>query len=83
MYITTFKVTGNFIFPLDMLRYDACYPHTQVDVENIITEYTPDNKGKHFTVELCRMHQDKGWKPTVGRWESFGYRVELRSALKV
>jgi hypothetical protein len=64
-------------FPIDMLRYDACYPAcNSMAVE-------------HISMSLSMKRQDKldcypdGWvvtlisdhEPTVGRWESFGWTV--------
>jgi len=83
MYITTFKVSGVFVFPLDMLRYDSCYPRAQEDVSNIKVEYTKENGRQLQVVTLCRMHQERDWKPTFGRWESFGFKVEYTNTIKV
>ena len=73
IYLIRFNVTGNFEFPIDMLRYDACYPHQQVDVSAIdqVKRYH-----KMVTVTLEHTDVDKNWKPTTDRWASFGWRVE-------
>jgi hypothetical protein len=71
-------VEGRGPFPLDMLRYDRCYPRSEADAnraqdEERVTERrrielthrepgSPDGRGRH-------------WMPEIGRWESFGWPV--------
>jgi len=64
----SFKVTGRGEFPLDMLRYDECWPSTTLDAMSI---ETPANRGKR-TVTL---ESNRYMAPTEGRWLSFGWRV--------
>jgi len=66
-----FTVSGITAFPLDMLRYDCCYPLTQSDTNYISDSWTMP--GKQHTVALV---SDR--KPTIARWESFGWSVSLR-----
>src|SRR5260221_2179864 len=67
----TFYVEGKMAFPVDMLRYDACWPG---DVESataiVIGRDDPEEYTKLRRVEL-RSHS----APTPGRWASFGWRV--------
>lgn len=71
MKATEFRVTGKTPFPADMLRYDACWPSGGLDVDNLCLAiqktYTTD---QIFTIKLVSFS-----KPTVGRWESFGWEV--------
>ena len=73
---TTFRVRGSGRFPIDMLRYDCCYPKHSADVCNI--ELTPENDGyfKTRTVELVKIHQEKQYNGiTFDRWASFTWTV--------
>lgn len=72
--LVVFEVTGNSWFPFDMLRYDCCYPYT----ENDSAELANDDLR---VVRLSRF-ADKNWKPTEGRWKSFGWdlgKIEYRT----
>jgi DUF1680 family protein len=66
-----FTVRGKVTFPLDMLRYDCCYPATQEDVAKMAESlYTSD--GCEIQLEAFR---DKKWQPTKERWKSFLWEV--------
>jgi len=72
---TQFTVIGRGVFPLDMLRYDGCYPKLETDTITI-------GKDGLREVELPKTlnwgtpHELlKVWVPTVGRWNSFGWAV--------
>ena len=79
MYFTRFEITGRLAFPLDMLRYDHCFPATQEAVSRIQIKSFPaeSQEGRQATpvIELRAYHSRKTWTPTTGRWESFGWRV--------
>jgi hypothetical protein len=66
---TNFRVTGKGKFPLDMLRYDACWPATQNDV--IRMDANPPRGYRAVTLRSASRHT-----PTVDRWNSFGWKVE-------
>lgn len=74
LFLYVITVEGESAFPIDMLRYDRCTPHTEQDSASIGCH--PDGE----TVRVDVAHQSRGpWSPTVARWESFGWRVrELR-----
>ncbi len=75
MYITRFVVEGRGHFPVDMLRYDTCWPSTQRDVSTI-EYFTRDFRTeKPRRVALSSAHKLKGFKPTNERWSSFGWVV--------
>ena len=80
MYATRFKVRGNFSFPVDMLRYDACYPATQDAVNKM--RWQADGETREVT--LMQLHQRKnGAHVTEDRWASFGWEVfEILPAYK-
>jgi hypothetical protein len=72
-----FIVTGQSGFPLDMLRYDACYPTSQASVEELSASLETVERverlksGKMFTVHLA----SRVGSPEVARWSSFSWRV--------
>lgn len=66
----TFTVKGRGHFPFDMLRYDSCFPEAQVDVSNVSHPSMNEDR------EICLgTFQHKGWEPTIGRWDSFLWKV--------
>lgn len=68
--IIEFRVTGARQFPLDMLRYDHCWPATADDVVTVSEILSGDIPAGHQTQVLMR-----GLGVTVGRWASFGWIV--------
>lgn len=73
-YTQRFTVVGKGAFPLDMLRYDYCYPCTSDDAVVIGAEDW-NGKGEPRTVELSRTIAHSKVTPTEGRWASFGWRL--------
>lgn len=64
-----FVVEGTGDFPFDMLRYDSCWPRTEVDSGNIERSF----RARGMTRWEVRL---KGLRmPTEARWESFGWKV--------
>lgn len=74
-------------FPLDMLRYDHCYPADQESVEAIADSLDPavrheerkqqaDKSKPLFRVRLSAVVTRKTWGPTEARWQSFGWQIE-------
>lgn len=60
-----YHVNGRGLFPLDMLRYDACWPARQDDVVAMTAPGNPERG--------VRIESEKA--PTIGRWRSFGWTV--------
>lgn len=58
-----YTVKGRGIFPLDMLRYDACWPRDSKAVEEI------GNR------ELRSLDLTSNQPPSKERWSSFGWHV--------
>lgn len=78
MYITKFSVRGNGVFPMDMLRYDACYPNSDDSVQKIKTfgDLQAGDARETVTISLSHRHENKITScPMVGRWHSFGWGV--------
>lgn len=72
-------------FPIDMLRYDSCYPASDMySVSRIVDTLDQFTSAKEFVIEPINLihlsHGNKNWIPTNARWESFGYTViEVKS----
>lgn len=68
----TFAVRGAGEFPRDMLRYDECAFASPQDEDQAGVGYV---SGKR-TVSLVLTDAKRSWlKPTVARWDSFGWKV--------
>lgn len=72
-YYQTFTVETNFLFPIDMLRYDSCFPATEKDAGEIHKNLTAN--GSPLKVKVARYIDNKATKPTTARWDSFGCRI--------
>ncbi len=76
MYTHRFIVEGSAPFPIDMLRYDHCYPADQAaasilaDVVGVM--WTHDQTAQ---LTLVSVTDHKAWLPTAARWSSFNWRV--------
>lgn len=73
---TTFTVEGKYPFPVDMLRYDACWPKTSDDATQLAEamRYVP-RRTNLDKVRQVKLVTNAAERPTVGRWESFGWKV--------
>lgn len=80
-YTHTVRVVGNVgvRFPIDMLRYDNCYPRTAHDAELIQTAGDVHNRKGFMVVWLSKTSTDREPRWTEGRWQSFGWRVHRES----
>lgn len=69
-----------FVFPVDMLRYDACHPETEADSARISRTLLSEHAGLWLGEEPVRVTRYAGGKRdaerfTPARWRSFGWRV--------
>jgi hypothetical protein len=64
-----FTVTGRFPFPIDMLRYDRCYPATEKDSSLMVGALSGS---REITLRLVT---DRPAGPTEARWNSFMWHV--------
>lgn len=76
---TTFVVTGRGRFPMDMLRYDQCWPKDSTDA-NLLNDpdpYASDDERYDFRRKLRTVTLiSAGYRtPTPERWDSFGWKV--------
>ncbi|KRT69414.1 MAG: hypothetical protein XU15_C0011G0096 [candidate division NC10 bacterium CSP1-5] len=76
VYRQTFQVTGLGSFPLDMLRYDECYPRTERDTALIDQSFQEANVQY---IGLERILTDEAKDPTFDRWKSFLWAVVKNS----
>lgn len=65
-----FTVQGRGRFPVDMLRYDGCYPASSADAQIIEETIRGDRTG----LQQVQLGTHNG-KPTADRWRSFGWTV--------
>ena len=66
-----FTVEGTGAFPVDMLRYDSCWPLNQAhDSVAIASSFSTRNLGVPWKISLVGNKE-----PTCGRWASFGWKV--------
>lgn len=79
---TEWTVSGTLMFPIDMLRYDACYPVSQEDAANLEEALRPvrlrANPLGRITVKL----RSQIGGPTPERWASFSWYVARDSVRK-
>lgn len=82
MYYSIAEVKGSGNFPVDMLRYDGCYPHRSEDAIEIgisIGVREAKRPGEGYSVQVSRQRKTKAeaenW--TVGRWASFGWTLKV------
>ena len=66
-------------FPVDMLRYDGCYPARAEDAAEISISARRDNLDSRAKVRLIALGRSKSWRPTMARWDSFGWQVDAAS----
>jgi len=78
-YAHVFAISGNSTFPVDMLRYDNCRPLHEGDSATIEASFTKAGDGKRRVVYVRTINNVRTWQPTVGRWKSLGWRVDLDS----
>ena len=67
-----YTVKGETRFPLDMLRHDQAHPTTRRAIRNMASA-REHNYGISSKCLYIRLASPK--KPTVKRWESFGWTV--------
>ena len=69
----SFTVEGTGSFPVDMLRYDMCWPKTEAHESVAIpNSFHERNIGAPWRITLVTV---KDTAPTVDRWASFGWKV--------
>lgn len=79
-YLHRITVAVSLSFPIDMLRYDGCYPRTEQDAGKIerINHRHLDTTADDRLVEVEK-RGDKNAFFTDARWASFGCKIVDRS----
>lgn len=72
LYFQKFTVRGSGPFPIDMLRYDYCWPATEQDSGLIQCDRMTERMTRG--VRISRV-VEQGKVPTDARWQSFGWTV--------
>lgn len=70
MNTLTLESTKGAPFPIDMLRYDTCWPRTGADVAIIVTA----NAGYAQRGQKVTVARDRSGEWALARWASFGWR---------
>jgi len=71
------EVSGTGRFPVDMLRYDACYPASSKDVEKLCATLYGDRPPRGpWTIEVASQ-VTAPW--ALERWTSFGCKMVEKS----
>ncbi|MBP7934223.1 MAG: hypothetical protein KA354_06195 [Phycisphaerae bacterium] len=76
-----FEVVGHVPFPIDMLRYDSCFPATVQD-SKAITESLEGPHSSMKTVALVCLTHKTDWRPAADRWRACGWTIRLHSKQK-
>lgn len=63
-------VTGNGVFPFDMLRYDSAWPATSEDAAKLEWSFSSRYEDRHRSIKL-RSYRE----PTGARWSSFLWSI--------
>ncbi len=75
----TYTVEGSGHFPIDMLRYDSCFPASEPDAHMIERINNPTKRSDlalhRVDVSTLRDHRTHATIHTPARWESFGWKV--------
>ena len=74
MFYIDFVVSGNGSFPMDMLRYDRCYPVDGSSAADM-HEPRPNSRTRVREVRLRIFTENEDIRPTRDRWTSFGWAV--------
>lgn len=73
-YEHKFEVVGQTVFPIDMLRYDSCYPETTKDAENVVKSFNPEDRTMKSVALVC-VTTNRHWRPAADRWRAAGWMV--------
>jgi len=75
-HVITLTAKNIFVpFPIDMLRYDRCYPYSKDDSIKIRGDMrTIDETGNVESITVTKADH-KIWKPAVEQWGLFGWII--------
>lgn len=76
-YCAEITVYPHYPFPIDMLRYDNCYPAHSDDSSNIHSTLEHTRSDVPVTIRVIK-HGPKMVNPfTIDRWKSFGVDIRV------
>lgn len=75
-----FRVRGSYPFPLDMLRYDSCFPADERDSNLLRTACT--DYGVMTVIEITLATHRPDVSPSNDRWKSYGWEVTQEELCK-
>lgn len=75
-----FTVEGRHDFPFDMLRYDQCWPKREAEDSSRLGYWRPTKSTAGSTRQVTLIGLSA---PTLGRWDSFGWKVLSSREFKV
>lgn len=70
------EITFSEAFPIDMLRYDSCYPVSETDSNEIINSLNPMIDSRERKVLVARLWDSSQGAWSLSRWESYHCKVE-------
>lgn len=86
-YRTIFQVSGAARFPIDMLRYECCYPARGEDasaIEATFAELLLCGLVRDRVIHLAKYHDTRAVHIETARWGSFGWVVvSKQTAIKL
>jgi hypothetical protein len=68
-----FTAIGKGVFPIDMLRYDRCFPSSS-ESATWLSYRNRDDDNKELPRKVA-LTSDTCDRPTEARWNSFGWKV--------
>lgn len=74
-------VKGRGRFPIDMLRYDECYPASQLDA-TLISDSIDHTSDTYLQTWEVGLYSNMLRGPTEARWASFGVGVVTWETLR-
>jgi hypothetical protein len=75
-WIHRFRVRGIGQFPIDMLRYDGCFPSSEQDSGEIALTFSRFFRSDDINpISLTKIADTKSWTPEHGRWNSFLWKI--------
>lgn len=80
MWVSHAEVRGRGSFPIDMLRYDECFPSDQASVA-AMTGDGREHKVVHVTKFGRTSREASRW--TYDRWVSFGWSCRVTSTARM
>jgi len=72
MFYHILTLEGRGRFPLDMLRYDRCFPHRQEDVSALDAE-----PGENWKCQVVQYTTTRQHRFTPARWSSFSVGADV------